>query len=764
MNLVLYRTDDRTTAPIGQKAERALFGVYRETEKRFSRLFPAEWDKIKALFTETLPGRIGVDSIRDSIRMNTDALVQGFNTSIAPQKDYICFRRPDKSDFAPELATVIEYAHYRRKNLLLFDTYDQIISLVEQRDVESIFIITYYNHLDIQYYLTHYNRFLSVLTGFLPYEDLFNLNFFLLKLLAFHFIDSTCREFYHKRSILINRVSRRQDSPIHRNIPSDEFSYFPKPFSTLATASEYLFEKESPFEFNYLSHCRECTLFFSDFFLCGYRDQPSPPKVPEQPHSFKPLCSYDRTRCTIKERKRISASALKARFLFLNGCNLGDLNRSFIPYRFSLVAYSIDASALSVITSPGIKSGHIAENILAYNLFKSGLSEGQRVERLNSFLTYSHIEKSCYFLIGDPCIQARDAYKNDQYTIKQTYDENNTLCVTVEIKDREHTTYITADIEKKKKPLFIENMVFVKRGKTVRAIDKIYYQIEIDGSIEKQRLDIFSADYFPCDTLFVTLRSEDTVRSHLRILEKYHDNLQFYSHYFVIDSALKGKITDLLNNLRSLYPLIRSYRFDVWALLKTRELMAKTKRKFEELYKRLFLSLVSYTAKNMNNYYEEINESRVGIYSDRGPCRCIYCGNEQTCYTYELYTFQQTFRRLGTKCLVCGSVSDIPDQKITVKMVTRRIFSKGGKEEHHLFITNHHDRKIRVHIAPLSLDTEKIDIDNLLAETDMKRGETYDFRFRLTPLEGLEKHYYLFAFYVMADTSFYFFSQMFGFV
>lgn len=103
-----------------------------------------------------------------------------------------------------------------------------------------------------------------------------------------------------------------------------------------------------------------------------------------------------------QQPKRLSTTALHAKVLFLNGCNIGDLDSSCIPYDYTVIKHLIEGSSLSITTSPSIKTGDVVENILAHNLLKYGFTEGEKVYYLNKFLLRTGIENNLYYQIGDP--------------------------------------------------------------------------------------------------------------------------------------------------------------------------------------------------------------------------------------------------------------------------------------------------------------------------------------------------------------------------
>lgn len=725
--------------------------IYRIIQQEDQGAFPvyaANSSKLKRKFSDYIVQNFMInEEYRDTEIGSLYQYMKDYNKSIEASKNYIYFYQVRNKDCSAEILMSLLYAKFTGKKIAVFDDTD---ILFDFSFADSVMFIVPSDYTEMQSYIMSTQNQAKILCGFLPYENKSTLNFSLAKLLVAYEQSGGCKH------LLINRISEKEDEVEKRKTDSEEFYYFPKKSANLSNLGDIFFQSTRLLEFNYVSHCRHCTLYFSDFYFCGKQEKNADiDKIAEKKHL--PCCYYDPDKCSIEDRKKINASYLNADIVFLNGCNLGDLNESILPYRFNLVPNLINNNAISIITSPSIKVGSEVENIFAYNLLKYGYTEGKKLFYVNRFMEYSTIEDSLFFLIGDPCLKVvKDEQKHFHMKIELTGDYS----FKIELSDIEEHTMLQVDIPNiYERSFYISNIYFTTESRNeIQKTDHIYFFQDNDKN--NIRLFLFSNRPYCKGKVTIDFTVQDEIKDKINRVMEHVKNFNFYKNNFVLNNIIKGGIVDYKNNIKRVYTLRKECRYKVKTLHEMKRFLNKMETRASNLYKEVFTAIVEYTLNKKDNYYERISEKRVPVKSNRLKSRCILCGKDEYVYPYKLFTIEEEYIRSSLKCINCSIIRDIPDDKLAFYDYGSSKFETGGTECEVIKIVNKHDHDIDISIAPICLTSDKIDVKPSSYTNYLKSNEGYIFKFKISPKSAILKHFYLFSFYVIADGKFYYYSKM----
>lgn len=671
-------------------------------------------------------------------------LISNINSNLEGSVDYLFFIKGNEDFLIEELLQCLIYAKHFNKRIKIINDLNELDEQLTKSQVKSALVISHYSRLSsigIQKLAVNYP---SMLIGYLPYIDKFSINLYYLKNALFNILPM------NHIQLIFDRVSN------DRSLDQNE-SYYSRDFCNYTNVMEKVGYEKRVNEFNYISHCRECAILFNDFIFCGKYNS----LYDEHFHKAKylPSCCYSRNNCFIDGRQIINANTLNADILFLNGCNLGDLSNSIVPYYFTIASNIIENHAISIITTPSIKIGYFVENLLAHYLLMNGYNEGEKLYYINSFLCYSEIDNNLYFQIGDPSINYNKNQKNDD--IKFHIKQKNCL-VELEIKEITNKTYIDIDIPKSqlKDRVYLNTIIFIKDGIEIRKIDQEVF-FNITNSIDNQyyKLIIFSKRILPIDNILISLTTKDPILDRVCHLNTYNDNLNFYKNLFPLENSIKGNIIDLQNNLKTLYPLLRSYKYCINTFFKVDNLINNIGTKYQKIFSSIFNYISMLTSKNLSNYFEEISEKRTSIIF-KGYNLCSKCGEKELVYIVEYFLFDKKIVRYVHKCLNCGSIKEIPDDKLMVKINSNLSFNPNGGSLTLFSLINRHEFQVNLQVAVICIDSKDIEIIPEIFSISLQTGEEYDFTFYFKPKDKLKKQYYLFSYYLMADGKFYYLSDM----
>ncbi len=680
------------------------------------------------------------------------------NMLICNLKDYVFLCLNEDENISDILFVTYLYARLTNKKVRAYHNKKQLQDILSTENIKSMMLITSMETFDFKEYFDLSEKHEKVAKGCILYTDKYFLNFYLAKLI----LHSTAS--VHRTHIMINRISSPKASMEERINSEEQFCYLPKPYCTYDNLKKSIFSEKAVLEFNYLSHSRECALFFNDFYLCGLQSCKEYINTNTALDKYKhyPCCYYDEKDCNITNRSKINAEMLNADIMFLNGCNLGDLNRSFVPLNYTVVANLINNNAVSVITSPTIKVGNIAENVLAYNLLKYGYSEGEKLYYINKFLDYSHIEDKCYFLIGDPCLigSGHQYRKLGDIKVKKEIVDNNSYYLDIEAAKGETLIEISLG-EGWDKP-YISGIDFYNSNESI-SIEDLYYCIVEDIYSDNKSLMLFSSKSFDFERVRITLTFRDYFQDKIEKITEYMRDIPFYKDNFVMSNNLKGNMENLQNSIKNIYPLYKTCRFDLQAIDKLSKLLIKIEKKLSMVLEDIFKSIADYTLFKQDNYYERICEKRIPLQANRISIQCMNCKCKEHIYPYKILTIEREYFRYSSKCMHCGLIRDIPDDKLVFESYGSMKFGSEGTECEITKIINKHECNVPINIACICIDTSDIVVEPAIVKTLLKPGEEYTLKVKLTPKTGLKKHFYLFSFYVMAGSKFYYYSKMFGY-
>src|SRR5438067_3407616 len=143
-------------------------------------------------------------------------------------------------------------------------------------------------------------------------------------------------------------------------------------------------------------HSREDLIHLGADALCGASLDPHPSGAELR----LPACDLD-GRC-VKAGRVIPVTSLGARGLFVHGCNLMRLGGegSFEP-EYTLVFSALEGSCNVAVASRRTRFGHAFEQILMYQLLRSGRSVGEAARLVNNTLPFSGQETPDYLVLGD---------------------------------------------------------------------------------------------------------------------------------------------------------------------------------------------------------------------------------------------------------------------------------------------------------------------------------------------------------------------------
>lgn len=682
-------------------------------------------------------------------------LLVAHNEHFKDSRDYICVCR-EKLDFDEELTFIFIYGAYTERKIYIISDMNSLPALLSSSTTRSVMVFSRIEQVELNRFISLCSRNRNIMAGYIPYEDKYNLNFLIAKLIISRNAE------YSKKHLMINRVSVPEETCLEAVEKDYEFRYYPKPYCTMDNLLEEMLNKGSLLEFNYLSHCRECVIFLNDFYLCGRTEKEKTKSRDTYQHT--PCCFFNEEQCIVKHRKGYEASRLNADVVFLNGCKLGDLNKSLVPYEYTIISNLIDNNAVSIITSPTIKVGQLAENILAHNLLKYGYTEGEKLGYINDFLEYSQIEEPIYFLIGDPLFSARKgcSRKNSVIVTGKDNGNGNYLLEVVGIKGETMIEVALEDI-KQGQEVYIEDISVLPTVDDLTA-QGIYFFIAPERTGCSRRLMIFSKYKLEIERIKIKITGIDEIGHRVQDIRENMDNIQFYINNFVLDNALKGCIQDLQHNTKAIYPLLKEYRYKYHSLIKLDNIIRRIEKKTNKIYEDIFEAIVSYTANKLDNYHEKICEKRFKSKEEHPQSFCISCKGEERCYPYTLYTITKDYKRTNYKCMNCGMIRDVPDDMLTIESIGVPRFTSEGTLCERVRITNIHDRAVFVNIACICIHTKDVEISQSSNRERLLPGEAHEFEFTLKPLEGLKKHYYIFSFYIMAGGKFYYFSKIISYV
>lgn len=640
---------------------------------------------------------------------------------------------------------------YRKKFLYLAD-YNQLTSLLLRNELQSVFLILPYSAMDFSF--TYRIEELNKFVGFLPYKDKDSILNYLFNRIT---LDTKIKA--EAVYLLLNRIQTKNDCEAQHVFNGGLAYYFPKGQCDLAHLEHLMTSSTNVVELNYIAHSRECSVVMDDFLFCGYENASK--QTFNDRHYFLPSCYYNGELCYTSNRKRLSTTALHAKVLFLNGCNIGDLDSSCIPYDFTVIKHLIEGNSLSITTSPSIKTGDVVENILAHNLLKYGFTEGEKVYYLNKFLLRTGIENNLYYQIGDPSfsyemlkpITAHIDFKNMQNLDLQITRIQNETFFEVKIMNLPEGS----DIHINQCKLYFEN------GNADRK-SVIYYHIA-DSPTENEKVCMFfSKNPFEAVSMNIIFTFDDPIIRKLKYIQEYNLNLEFFKDISKIPSHLKGRLEDLQNQYIHIHQASKEHKFNILTRTKMLEAIRNMEDKYKKLSKELFNTIKSYTEKHSDSFFETISEKRKETEPIQFKTVCRECGKITGEFSYTLFTYAGPVRRTSFKCMQCGGISDVADTSIRFTGRSDIRFESGGWNDVIYSIENQNDFPVDLTAAVICIDTKELDIELEQPEFTIEPHQKIDFKVRITPNNLLQRGYYLFSFYFMGNTRFYYFSKMIGYV
>ncbi|AGB17888.1 hypothetical protein V6B95_09600 [Thermoanaerobacterium saccharolyticum] len=674
-----------------------------------------------------------------------EALVCKYNNS-CDSFDIICYYSSRIGECIEELLESFLFAKYtNRRFIYAFNKAKLFQTLIDNR-VKSALIILPLDEFNIieRFLLRLENEYINI--GYLPYYDKYTINFFMLKYLMY--INNN----QSNNSIIINRVDQDNDIT-YSNLQN--CYYFSRKLCTKDMILNIMNGQNELLEFNYLSHCRECVLRFNDFIFCGAYNIIEKHK---DSNKHLPCCYYNADDCYITNVEKYNVSELNAHFYFLSGCNIGDFNQSIVPFNYTVVSNLIENNAISIITSASIKTGNIAENILAHNLLNNGYTAGQIEFQVNKFLEYSKIETNNYFLLGDPLFRKLPNSFEPKYKHKKIL-RNGTIIV--EFNSIQDETYLEISIEELYKNLYVNEISFDKRFYDIK--NNIYYYFSKNSKDESQKLIMFSLEKFSVDSISILISNNDTVKNQINEMLKYLDKVIFLRDHFKLENLLKGKIIDIENNLKKILSS-KNYNFSVKEFINTNNVIYKLRIKFMQIFKDIFNMITDYTLKYQNNFYENITDKRTSICKITYDNTCSNCHNITLMTKYSIKTTRKTYVRTSIKCYKCGIIQDVPNFKMGIRGYTNLKFDINGNNINVLELRNYSNEKLKLFISAICIDSKDVFLQIEDNEIEIDPNESHIVKLFVKPTANLKKHYYLTVFYIMVDGDFYFVSNTLSYI
>lgn len=678
-------------------------------------------------------------------------LVEIHNETIV-SSDTVCIITECTSLKSEEAWLSFIYAVIFNKRFCIIERMNEFETFASSTDIQSIFMILPYEGFDFD--RCYRANLLNQLIGYLPYANSGTILNYIRKMIEFQ--DNTKDNVF----LILNRIQQKNDQIAIRQDNNSTFIYYPKNECTLANFTDATKPETTLLEFNYIAHSRECSIVLDDFLYCNFHEINK--DFLNEASRFLPSCFYNSEHCYTKNRKILSSKQLEARILFLNGCNIGDLSSSFIPYPYTVISQLIEGDSVSIITSPNIKVGDVVENILAHNLLKYGYSEGEKLYFVNNFLVSTNMENNLYYQIGDPTVS---------FGVKRRISEHLEIAVLqreyyLQVPGVKEETFVeiiivpTGQIQISN--LYLSDIKLFNNGKEVPA-ENIYYNLtkSLDGN--NNILMIFSKDPISADAINLTISPLNFIEINKDKMESMNLNFEFYKQYFNLHSSMKGKLVDLQNQLINVHHSLKTATYDWEAMIKVRQTIRKIEAKCVDLSQEIFSHIVNYTVRHSDVFYERIGQyrSEAGLMSFDNFC--YECDKATGHFFYKIITQVGKLERVCFKCLHCGAIVDAADTKITFKGVPNIKMTSNGLVDTTIFnIENHHDYSITLQGAAISVDTKEIEIYQN-TEITLSPKENYEFKVRIKPNDDLKKGYYLFSFYFMAGTKFYYLSKMIGY-
>lgn len=654
------------------------------------------------------------------------------------------------------------YAIYFNKKVVSLNSLDEFTQnkgLSVRDHYDSWFFIMPYSLLDGEsnLKLAHFAKPM----GFLPFTDYTTLSLYLLKRIV---LEDKLNSSIRLNSVLANRIKLREDEAIQANAGQMETHYLPRDHCSLESTSDLMFRQSRLIEFNYMSHCRECAIVMNDYLFCSVQaGEPDNDNNTEECNKFAPRCLLHTDQCCIENRKRLSIKDLYAKFLFLNGCNLGDGAQSFIPYRHTIVRNLIEGHALSVITTPSIKIGDVSENILAHNISKYGYTEGVKTQYINEFLRYSGIENNYYYQIGDPSLMY-GGLKVKKTRVSMT----DASKVEVTLSDIAQETYAEVDIQVEESSwhgLDIAKISLMDSDhRQIPLHQKKLYFAFIKSDVSRVKLLLFSNQPFECDEIHVVITVRNHVEEAMKRIEIYQDSLDFFKECVSIGSNLKGKIEDIHNYWKSVPYLYRRYRYCLQSRNKLEKMIRKLEQKYLNVSQEIYSQMVSYTSSKRDIFFEKISEKRTNITALAFTSTCYDCGYASARFESSILTGPgKSVKRISYKCFQCGCISDFPEAALSIKGNPYLRFGREGLEAKLYEISNQQNVPLEINIAGISIDSELIDVEIDQDKLVIQPGESSSILIKLKPSSELKQGVYLFSFYILVNSQFYYLSKTFGY-
>ncbi|KXG78231.1 hypothetical protein [Thermotalea metallivorans] len=710
--------------------------IYEEVIPRFTKKYPL--GQYTYHFEDTCTANKNDNEIS---MMYLEEIINSHNC-LCDNNDYICFYSNKISECTDELFLSLLYAKYSNRKLLYTSIKNEIHDLILNNIISSVFVILPFHEFSSmeRFLLREKNPHVNI--GYLPYYNKFTINFYILKYIMFN------KASYNGASIIFNRVDQDADNIISI---ADSNYYLPRKFCTKDSIFQILNSYNEFLEFNYMSHCRECVLRFNDFIYCGMNNIIDECKVDDK---HLPCCYYDKCDCYIENIEKHNVSEINASFYFLNGCNIGDLNNSIIPYNYTVVSNLIENNSISIITSAGIKTGNIAENILAHNLLYNGYSVGEIENEINKFLEYSKIETNNYFLLGDPLFRVSGKSIISAKYKKSLLDDGT---LDVQISEIQNETYIEIPIDELTGCIFINDILFDKQLYDKK--NDIYFYITKCKDADRQKLIIFSRAKFSVNTIQVKISNNDNFEQQINELKEYLDRINFLKEQFPLENIYKGKIIDIENNLKKVLMKCKTYKFSINGFLNLKNSILNMKKKFEHIFESIFNDVTLYTNKQQNNFYEDVTERRSTIEKVSYDNICTSCQDVTLMNQYKICSIGRTYYRTSIKCYKCGLIQDVPDFNLGISSYLDLKFDIKGNDINIMELTNNSNKKIKLMISAVCIDSKDIIVQMKDSIIELKPNKSHVVSIFVKPKANLKKHYYLFSFYIMAEGNFYYISK-----
>lgn len=480
-----------------------------------------------------------------------------------------------------------------------------------------------------------------------------------------------------------------------------------------------------------------------------------------------PCCVYGK--CFRQNEFRMRAKEVKAKYVFINSCDVFKLAKGLYKENFSLTLNFVEGWCRAYVGSYKIKDAHPSECALFYNLLKTGVEIGESTRIVNNTCATMDFDIPSFLLLGDPLKTLYDdktlEKPSSKYLLKSAYytgpdefelvfSDVNAYLIRVHLKDR--------DLYEK-----LNSKNLLAKLTSEKFTDyPLYYSLCLipdEGALE---LYIYSWNRIEVPELRVKITSkpsitDDDIKHFCSSLK----NAEFYNLLKIRKPG--GEASNVYNSLISLSKDIPEQRFDLLRYHVCVQKKHKVRKHIEDYGKSMIKYLLSRSENGIFLFTDNYQESFISGDHKYSLYDCPSC-REKLCRRTLMHSIFRDLKRRVVICARCGVVLDSPSEELNFLNPVIKgpsIFKLGEAIKQSIEFVNTTARNvtcfagIRIMRISDALASYGIQVSPALVRFELGPGEKKESFFTIKYNENLLPHNYDLQGFVIADLNVYYASR-----